>query len=188
LHEATEIGDIDLLANPTLSLSEQRREALLNGYRARASNDSDAEAEAVQALLALTDDQKKEAVATLLAEHGATHEAFQIATRIATTREYPGPSLFWDRRMRATLDDPGFPDVATQRGLFKYWTTMHTKPDVCDEKKPPAFCRMIRRRSARRAFASDRASHPRLKDQGGIEIMKTTDSQRRLARAPASFH
>lgn len=86
--------------------------------------------------------QQWDAVAKLLADLGAKHEAFEIASRIAMD-DYPGPSLFWDRRMRGTLVDPGFPAVATQLGLLKYWTTTHTRPDVCNETAPPAFCRMI---------------------------------------------
>jgi tetratricopeptide (TPR) repeat protein len=141
--KATELGDINLLLDPTTAISAELRAALLEGHRALASHDSDATAQAVQALLALTEDQQKDAVAKLLADLGANHEAFQIATRVATMREYPGPSLFWDRRLRGALDDPGFAAVATQLGLLKYWTTTHTKPDVCDEKAPPPFCRMI---------------------------------------------
>ena len=143
MYKATEIGDINLLLDPTLPISAELRAALLKGYRALASSDSGAKAQAVQALLALTEDQQSDAVARLLADLGANHEAFQIATRIATTQEYPGPSLFWDRSMRGTLADPGFPAVATQLGLLKYWTTTHTRPDVCNEKAPPPFCRMI---------------------------------------------
>jgi hypothetical protein len=45
--------------------------------------------------------------------------------------------------MRATLSDPDFPALVTQLGLLKYWTTTHTKPDVCNEQAPPAFCGMI---------------------------------------------
>lgn len=142
-YKATEIGDINLLLDPNLSFPAEVRTALVKGYRALASDDSGAKTQAIQALLALTEDQQSEAVARLLAELGANHEAFQIATRVAATKEYPGPSLFWDRSMRGTLADPGFPAVATQFGLFKYWTTTHTKPDVCDEKAPPPFCRMI---------------------------------------------
>ena len=33
--------------------------------------------------------------------------------------------------MRGTLSDPGFPAVAAQLGLMKYWKTTHTRPDVC---------------------------------------------------------
>jgi tetratricopeptide (TPR) repeat protein len=143
MYKAMEIGDINLLLDATLPMPAEQRAAMLEGYRALASRDSATKAQAVQALLALKEDQQWDALPTLLADLGATHEAFQIATRIATTQQYPGPSLFWDRRMRGTLDDPGFSAVATQLGLLKYWTTTHTKPDVCDEKEPPAFCRMI---------------------------------------------
>jgi tetratricopeptide (TPR) repeat protein len=143
INKATEIGDINLLLDPTLPIAAETRTALLKGYRARASRDSAAQTQAVQALLALPEEQQGEAVAKLLADLGANHEAFRIATRIATTQEYPGPSLFWDRRMRGTLADPGFPALATQLGLLKYWTTTHTRPDVCNEEAAPPFCRMI---------------------------------------------
>jgi hypothetical protein len=33
--------------------------------------------------------------------------------------------------------------LAQQAGLIAYWKTTHTKPDVCSDKDPPPFCRMI---------------------------------------------
>jgi hypothetical protein len=45
--------------------------------------------------------------------------------------------------MRAALADPGFPALAEQLGLLKYWKTSHTRPDACNEAAPPPFCRMI---------------------------------------------
>jgi len=143
MDKATRIGDINLLLDPTLPVSAELRAALLKGHRARASSDPGAKAQAVEALLALTEAQQTEAVARLLADLGADREAFQIAARIATTKEYPGPSIFWDQSMRRTLADPGFPALATQLGLLKYWTTTRTKPDVCSEEAPPPFCKMI---------------------------------------------
>ncbi|MEO8061649.1 MAG: winged helix-turn-helix domain-containing protein [Pseudomonadota bacterium] len=143
IYKATQIGDINLLLDPTLPISAELRAALLKGYRARASRDSGAMAQAVEALLALTETQQTEAVARLLAELGANREAFQIAARIATTKENPGPSIFWNQSMRGLLADPGFPALATQLGLLKYWTTTRTKPDVCGEESPPPFCKMI---------------------------------------------
>jgi tetratricopeptide (TPR) repeat protein len=143
ISKATMIGDTNLLLDSTLPISAELRDALVNGYRALASSDSGARAQAVQALLALTENQQGEAVARLLAGLGANHEAFQIAARIATTREYPGPSLFWDWRMRGTLADPGFSAVAGQLGLLDYWKTTHTRPDVCNEEAAPPFCREI---------------------------------------------
>jgi tetratricopeptide (TPR) repeat protein len=143
MEKAVATRDINLLLDPALSMPEELRAALLKGYRALASHDSAASAQALETLLALPEDQQREAVARLVADFGANHEAFKIAARIATTREHPGPSLFWDRSMRGILDDPGFPEVATQLGLMKYWKTTQTRPDVCDEKSPPAFCGMI---------------------------------------------
>jgi tetratricopeptide (TPR) repeat protein len=143
MYKATETGDINLLLEPTLSISADLRAALLKGHRALESHDSDVKAEAVQALVALTEKQQSDAVARLLADLGATHEAFQIASRIAAADDYPGPSLFWHRSLRGALADPGFPAVAEQLGLLKYWKTTHTRPDVCNEKAPPPFCGMI---------------------------------------------
>jgi DNA-binding winged helix-turn-helix (wHTH) protein/tetratricopeptide (TPR) repeat protein len=143
IDKATQTGDLDLLLDPTLPLSAELRAGLLKGYRARASSDSAARAQAVEALLALTEAQQTDAVAKLLADLGADREAFQIAARIATTKEYPGPSIFWDQSMRRTLADPGFPALATELGLLNYWTTTRTKPDVCNEESAPPFCKMI---------------------------------------------
>jgi DNA-binding winged helix-turn-helix (wHTH) protein/tetratricopeptide (TPR) repeat protein len=141
--KAAQTGDLELLGDPALPFSGELRAALLQGYRTSASRDSGARAQAVRALLALTDGQQTEAVAKLLADLGATHAAFQILARIATAGEYPGPSVLWDRRMRETLADPGFPALATQLGLLNYWKTTGTKPDVCSEGSPPPFCEMI---------------------------------------------
>jgi tetratricopeptide (TPR) repeat protein len=141
-YEAAGTGDIDLLADTTVPLPTELRAALLKGFRAKASNDSAARAQAVQALLALPEDQQWDVVAKLLAEFGATNEAFQKASRMVFG-DYPGPALLWDRSMRGTLDDPGVPALVEKLGLLKYWKVTHTKPDVCNEKAPPAFCKMI---------------------------------------------
>jgi tetratricopeptide (TPR) repeat protein len=140
--EAIKTGDVKALLDPKLPIPAELRAALLKGHDAAASGNAGAKAEAVKALLALPPDQQRDAVARMLGELGAGHEAFQIAARQAT-REYPGPSIFWYPDMRATLSDPGFPLEAERLGLMKYWQTTHTKPDVCNEKAPPAFCRMI---------------------------------------------
>jgi len=140
--KATETADIQSLLDPKLPISADLRSALLKGYRAMASGDAGAKTQAVQTLLALPEDQRKTAVAKLLAALGADHEAFQIARRLAA-QDYPGPSLFWYPNMRGTLADPAFPAVAEQLGLMKYWKTTRTRPDVCNEKAPPPFCSMI---------------------------------------------
>jgi hypothetical protein len=142
LSKATATGDTKVLLDPKLPISAELRAALMKGYRALESRDAGAKAQAVQALLALPEDQENDAVARLLADLGASHEAFQIAARLAAT-EYPGPSIFWYRNMRAILNDRRFPAAAAQLGLMKYWKTTHTRPDVCNEKAPPPFCGMI---------------------------------------------
>ena len=146
MRETTETGGYDArakaLLDPKLQVPAELRAGLLAGYRAMASQNAGAKAQAVRALRALPKDQQNSAVAELLAELGAAHEAFQVAARLAT-KEYPGPSLFWHQSMRGTLSDPGFPALAAQLGLIKYWKATHTRPDACNEKEPPPFCRMI---------------------------------------------
>ncbi|MBS0331338.1 MAG: TIR domain-containing protein, partial [Proteobacteria bacterium] len=112
MNEATATGDIKALLDPKLSMSADLRRALVMGYRAREAGNAGAKAQAAQALLALPEDQEIDAVAMLLADLGATHEAFVVASRLATAKEYPGPSIFWYPSMQGALSDPGFPAVA----------------------------------------------------------------------------
>ena len=136
----TETGDyaaaIAALRNPQLQMSEEIRAALLSGYQALASRDPQAKKKAVDVLLALPKEkQESTSVATMLAALGANHEALAVASQ--------RPWLLWRRSTRGILNDPGFPAVAKQLGLIRYWKMSHTKPDVCSEKSAPAFCRMI---------------------------------------------
>jgi tetratricopeptide (TPR) repeat protein len=142
LSKATQTGDAAGLLDPKLPLSPQLRTALLMGHRAAKSGTAEAKAAAVRALLELPPRQQTDAVARLLADLGANHEAFQVAARLAT-RYFPGPALFWFANMRGTLNDPGFPAVAAQLGLMKYWKTTRTKPDACNAAAAPPFCKMI---------------------------------------------
>ena len=139
---ATATGDIEALLDPKLSLSTELRAALLMGYRAVKSGNAGAKAQAVQALLALPEEQQNDAVARLLGDLGATHDAFRIASRLAA-EAFHGPSLLWYPSLRGALRDPGFPALAAQLGLMKYWKATHTRPDACNDKSPPPFCRMI---------------------------------------------
>lgn len=142
LHKAIVTGDIEPLHDPTSPLSAEQRAALLEGYRAMASGSPESKAQAVSTLVALPREQQNDIVASLLAQLGANHEAFQIAAWLAANK-YAGPSIFWYPSMRASLDDPGFPALATQLGLMEYWKTTRKKPDVCNEKTAPSFCKMI---------------------------------------------
>ena len=142
-YKAQATNDVNLLLDPKISIPPELRAVLLKGNRAVASGDAGERAQAIQALLAVPEEHPYQAVARLLADLGANHEAFLLATRIARKDEYPGASFFWDRRLRGVLSDPGFPAVAEEFGLFKYWKTSRTKPDVCHEKEAPPFCKMI---------------------------------------------
>lgn len=138
---ATATGDVDALLDPRLSLPAELGSALVAGYRAVESGNAGAKAQAAEALLALRENQQYSTIAWLLADLGATQEAFRMASRLAT--QGAGPAMFWHPSMRSTLDDPDFPALATQLGLMKYWKATRTKPDACNDKSPPAFCRMI---------------------------------------------
>jgi tetratricopeptide (TPR) repeat protein len=140
--KVTATADANALLDPKLPISAEGRAALLAGYRAVESGNAGAKAQAVRALLALPEAQQGAAVARLLADLGAAHEAFRIGSRLAA-REYPGPSIFWYPDMRGTLRDPGFPALAKQLGLIDYWKASHTRPDACNDKDPAPFCRTI---------------------------------------------
>lgn len=141
-YRAIATGDVKVLPDIRLSMSPEIRAALLTGFRAVESANAEAKAQAVQALLALPEEQQNYAVAWLLADLGAAREAFRVASRLVTGRK-SGPAIFWHPNMRGALDDPGFPELATQLGLMKYWTATRKKPDACNDRDAPAFCSKI---------------------------------------------
>lgn len=126
---------IAALRSPRLQMPAQTRAALLSGYQALASGDAHAKSKAIGMLLGIGGDNRIDAVATMLAALGASREALGLASQ--------RPWLFWARSMRGALNDPGFPAVANQLGLMRYWKTTHTRPDICQSKDPPPFCRII---------------------------------------------
>ena len=135
-------GDVEALKDTNLPLQDQRRQALLNGFRAASSSDAAAKEAAVHALLALPEDQQEADVASLVAQLGDREGAFKIGARLAAT-DFPGPAVFWYPRMRPVLDLSAFSALAQRLGLVHYWRASHTKPDVCNGAGPPAFCRML---------------------------------------------
>ncbi|MEO6432447.1 MAG: TIR domain-containing protein [Sphingomicrobium sp.] len=135
-------GDVQALLDPKLPIPAARRVALVKGYRAVESGDVGAKSAAVQALLALPQADQGIPTAILLGALGANHEAFLIAQRMVTVGG-ANPSLLWYPSMRGALDDPAFPALIQQLGLLQYWKASKTKPDVCQNKNAPAFCRMI---------------------------------------------
>ena len=143
LSQATQTGDVEPVLDPKAPISAELRAALLEGYRAVASGDDAAKAQAVKTLVALPQDQQGRGVAIALAKLGANDAAFQVAARMATTQDYPGPSIFWYQSMRGTLSDPGFPALAEKLRLMEYWKGAKVRPDVCNEEAAPPFCKLI---------------------------------------------
>ena len=140
--EAEETGDLKVLSDPKLPITAVRRAALAAAYRAQASTESGAKAQAVRALLALPEDDQDGIVARLLASLGAPHEAFQITQRLLTARR-AHTAFLWHPQMRSILDDPGVSEVMKQLGLLDYWRRSHSRPDVCGASGPPQFCKAI---------------------------------------------
>ena len=141
-YKAMDFGDAEALRSPKWPLSEQLRLAVLDGLAAVQSGEPAMKRSAIRSLNSLPEDQQNLAVARLLVELGAVHDALRVAARLAA-KPYPGPSVFWHQSMRAILNDPGFPAVAAGVGLMTYWKSSKLKPDVCGESAPPSFCRMI---------------------------------------------
>jgi DNA-binding winged helix-turn-helix (wHTH) protein/tetratricopeptide (TPR) repeat protein len=139
VNQGIETGDyaaaMTALRSPQVQLSADSRAALLSGYETVASDDTQAKRLAIQKLLALPKHEQSNIVINLLAALGATREALQLSAR--------KPWLFWRRTMRGVLNEPGFPAIADKLGLQTYWRTSRTKPDICQTKNEPLFCRMI---------------------------------------------
>ena len=89
-YRATATGDINALQDPKLTMPAELRTALLMAYRSVQSGNAEAKAQAAQSLLALREDQQSGTVAWLLADLGATHDAFRITSRLAAGNT-PGP-------------------------------------------------------------------------------------------------
>ncbi|WP_114228919.1 MULTISPECIES: TIR domain-containing protein [Sphingomonas] len=140
--EAVGTGDIKMLQDPKLPITPALRAALVQGEKAAAGTDPAAKAAAAQALLALPAEQQTDWIALLLGKLGADHAALTVAAKLAAW-DYPGPSIFWYPSMAGARRDPGFPALVQQIGLVAYWKATHTRPDVCAEAAPAAFCRLI---------------------------------------------
>jgi tetratricopeptide (TPR) repeat protein len=137
--EGTENDDyataLAALRNPQFKIAGESRAALSSGYEALQSGDVQAKLKAIRLLLGLPTEKRDGNVATMLAALGANSEALEIARKT--------PWLFWNKSMRGVLDEPGFPTVAAQLGLVRYWKTTHTQADVCKTGNPPRFCSII---------------------------------------------
>ena len=141
-YAAAMTGDLKVIANPASALSDAKRAALLEAYRAASTNNPAAKSAAVKALLALPPAERSIPVARLLARLGAPAQAFDVAAPLASDY-HPGPLVLWYPDMRPVLDDPRIPALLQRLRLIDYWKRSHTRPDVCTTAGPPAFCRAL---------------------------------------------
>ena len=93
-------------------------------------------------LVALPRDQQDGWTLKLLAALGAHREALgMFAQGIGSRGDWA--SILWYPSMRPTLRDPQIPALLQRLRLIDYWRATHSRPDVCRERNPPPFCRMI---------------------------------------------
>jgi tetratricopeptide (TPR) repeat protein len=132
-------GGAKIVADPRVQLPQQFRDALAAALSALASGSPDAKAKAAERLAAQPQffpDFQYDLLARLGAQNLILQKIEQSPLRF-------NRSTLWPPSMASTLRDPSFPAFAERVGLMRYWKTTHTKPDVCSDKAPPPFCRMI---------------------------------------------
>ena len=144
--EATQTGDyraaITAVQDPRFEMSKAERTAYLAAFHALASGDQGAKARAAAMIVALPANVQDPWSVKLLAALGASRPALDLISANARTR-FDWASTLWYPSMRGALNDPAVPALLQRLGLMQYWRASQTKPDVCDAKGPPPFCRMI---------------------------------------------
>jgi tetratricopeptide (TPR) repeat protein len=132
-------GAARVLADPKIQFSQQFKDAVGGAFEALASPSADAKAKAAQKLAAspLKDPDLE---INLLGMLGASDAAFQ---KIEADPLRFSRTALWQPGMAKAIREPSFVAIAERLGLMQYWKTTHTKPDVCSDKDPPPFCRMI---------------------------------------------
>lgn len=133
---------LKIIQSPDLQIAPGTRAAIEAALQAIVSRDPAAKARAVQMLMSLPPEARAARATTLLAALGANREAMQVV-KAQVARDAPATSWLFIPPTRGILDDPAFPAFAQNIGLMRYWKATHTKPDVCTDKNPPSFCRMI---------------------------------------------
>lgn len=129
------------LANPKLEQSAAMSAAVAKAVHAIQSQNPADRASAVEALTAVSPADGGRLAVALLGALGANQQALHNIEALSFTG---GPRIWlWYPSMRGALRDPGFSAVTQRLGLMRYWKATHTKPDVCSDKDPPPFCRMI---------------------------------------------
>jgi len=128
-----------IIADPKLQIPQWFRENVATALAALASGSPAAKMQAAQKLAAqpmLFPDFQLDLIARLGGQSIVLQKIDQSPLRF-------NRSALWQPGMASALRDPSFPQFAEHVGLMRYWKTTHTRPDVCSDNNPPAFCRMI---------------------------------------------
>jgi tetratricopeptide (TPR) repeat protein len=127
------LGKPALAAQPIAPAASAAYEALLSG-------NAQAKARAIAELRKL---RPKALTISLLGALGDDAQALQMTAAAADNNIYGARGWLFLPTMDGARRDPHFAGVVQRLGLVKYWKTTHTKPDVCSNRDPPPFCRMI---------------------------------------------
>ena len=76
-------------------------------------------------------------LADTLVALGARDGAFR---RLEIVAERGAASALFMPRERALSHDPRYAAILKRSGLMDYWRNSHTRPDLCGDPDPPAFC------------------------------------------------
>jgi DNA-binding winged helix-turn-helix (wHTH) protein/tetratricopeptide (TPR) repeat protein len=118
-------------------------------YRALASGDAERKEAAARQVIALGDACCGPMKAVLLTQLGQSARAIALLEKLQAAQSDVPPRnlglLFpTDPAMRSLWHDPAIEPVLRRHGLIDYWRASGTRPDVCGEPRPPAFCRLLR--------------------------------------------
>ena len=113
-------------------------------YEALAANDPQRKAAAVEGLLQAPPPPMAVGIQpSLLMALGAREAAIEaLKTDGGQPRLGPTPALF-DPALKPLRDDPAYVRQLETTGLIDYWRKTKTRPDMCREPTPPAFCAKI---------------------------------------------
>ena len=117
------------------------RPALLAAMEAIKSKDPARIAAARPAMIALSRQQPGSMI-PLLTAVGATDEALRQVEATQGRWKDIAPDLFGPGRV-SLLREPGYSRLIEASPQMSYWRQTSTRPDVCGEKNPPAFCAKI---------------------------------------------
>ena len=136
-------GTDKIVLDPKLGFPAPDARALADAFRAVQSGDAHAKPAAAAELNALPPNSIGRLQVTLLAALGDNVDALKYV-EAAVQRGAPGArGWLWYPSLDSARRDPSFPAFLQRLGLIHYWKASHTKPDVCTDKNPPPFCRMI---------------------------------------------